>query len=130
MSQPISGYVEAGSQLVAELYVNDIKRSTEFYRSFGFELARDDDKFVELRWDNSLLFLEEVAGAPGPEHQVGNIRIMVPNVDHYWELAGRLGARVTRPIADRYYGLRDFTVAGPDGLSLRFASTLADSSAV
>src|SRR5262245_65583591 len=28
------------------------------------------------------------------------------------------------PLADRYYGLRDFTIADPDGFGIRFASAL------
>ena len=121
----MSEYVEQGSQLVAEIYVRDIKRSVEFFLAFGFELIRDDGNFVELRWEQSLIFLEEVNDAPGSEHPAGNIRIMVPNVDHYWELAQSLGARVVRTIENRYYGLRDFTIAGPDGMSLRFATTMS-----
>jgi hypothetical protein len=31
---------------------------------------------------------------------------------------------VVSPIDVRFYGLRDFTVAGPDGIDLRFASWL------
>ena len=42
--------------------------------------------------------------------------------DRYWTLAQELGCTVIRPIEDRYYGLRDFTIAGPDGVGLRFAS--------
>jgi catechol 2,3-dioxygenase-like lactoylglutathione lyase family enzyme len=121
------GYVAAGEQLVVELYVRDIKASCAFYRQFGFEVARDAADFVELQWENTLLFLEEVAGAPlPPQDPVGNIRIMVPNVDEYWTLSRTIGARVIRPIANREYGLRDFTIAGPDGLGLRFATHLAD----
>jgi catechol 2,3-dioxygenase-like lactoylglutathione lyase family enzyme len=121
----MSEYVGQGSQLVAEIYVRDINRSVEFFRAFGFELVRDGGNFVELRWEQSLLFLEEVKDAPGSEHPVGNIRVMVPNVDDYWELALSFGAQVIRAIENRYYGLRDFTIAGPDGMSLRFASRLA-----
>ena len=75
-----------------------------------------------------MLFLEEVKDCPPPpERNIGNIRIMVPDVDRYWELALKLKARVIRPIKDSYYGLRDFTIAGPDGLGLRFATRLAAS---
>jgi len=28
------------------------------------------------------------------------------------------------PLGDRYYGLRDFTLADPDGFGVRFASML------
>jgi len=117
-------YVNPGEQLVLELYVRDIKKSTQFYMDFGFEMARDDGDFVVLRWEEAQLFLEEVKDAPTPDHPVGNIRIMVPDIDRYWEMAGRLGARVIRPIADKYYGLRDFTIDGPDGIGLRFATRI------
>ena len=49
---------------------------------------------------------------------------MVPNVDHYWTLANDIGARIVIAIGDRYYGLRDFTIADPDGFGVRFASAL------
>ena len=38
---------------------------------------------------------------------------MVPDVDRYWALAQTLDARVLAPIADRDYGLRDFTILDP-----------------
>jgi uncharacterized glyoxalase superfamily protein PhnB len=45
-------------------------------------------------------------------------------VDAYWQLAKEMGAQIIIPIADRYYGLRDFTIADPDGFGVRFASLL------
>jgi uncharacterized glyoxalase superfamily protein PhnB len=53
-----------------------------------------------------------------------NVQVMVANVDGYWKLAKEMGARIIIPIADRYYGLRDFTIADPDGFGVRFASLL------
>ena len=50
--------------------------------------------------------------------------VMVPDVDAWWRRAAGLGARVLAPIADRYYGLRDFTIADPDGFGIRFASRI------
>jgi uncharacterized glyoxalase superfamily protein PhnB len=50
---------------------------------------------------------------------------MVRNVDDYWKLANEIRARIIVPVADRYYGLRDFTIADPDGFGVRFASILA-----
>jgi len=35
-----------------------------------------------------------------------------------------IGARIILPVADRYYGLRDFTIADPDGFGVRFATLL------
>lgn len=122
-----TAYVPAGEQLVVEFYVRDIKQSCEFYQRLGFELVRDDGNFLVLKWEDAYLFLEEVKDAPPPlEYPVGNMRIMVSDVDHYWELAQAMGAQVIRPIENRYYGLRDFTIAGPDGLGIRFGTRISD----
>ena len=123
-------YVEPTEQLVTAMFVRDIGRSVEFYRKLGFELVRDDGGFVELAWEGHLLFLNdeyrnELSDSPAGPVQV-NIRVMVPNVDDYWELAQEMGARVVWPIADRGYGLRDFMVADPDGFGVRFATNLSD----
>ena len=76
-----------------------------------------------MSWEKSALLLEQIEGqAPQPETVVANIRIMVPNVDDFWVLARKMGLQVLRPIANRYYGLRDFTVVSPDGVGLRFAT--------
>jgi catechol 2,3-dioxygenase-like lactoylglutathione lyase family enzyme len=119
-------YVEAKDQLIVELYVPDLEESLRFYVSLGFEVIRNEGDFVELKWDESRLFLEEVKGAQVPDHNIGNIRIMVADVDRYWALARETGAKIIRPIENKYYGLRDFTIAGPDGLGLRFATRLSD----
>jgi hypothetical protein len=37
-----------------------------------------------------------------------------------------MGARVLAPIADRDYGLRDFTIADPDGFGIRFATRIGN----
>lgn len=126
-------YVDPTGQLVTEIVVSDIRRSVDFYRRLGFELLRDGGDFVELTWEDHRLFLAELsafrdvqavaAGAP-PRFPVANVRVMVPNVDEYWRLANEIGARIIIPIADRYYGLRDFTIADPDGFGVRFASVL------
>ncbi len=120
-------YVSSANQLIVELYVRNLRASCTFYQQLGFQLARDDGDFVELQWEDALLFLEEVLDAPPPPtYPVGNIRIMVPNVDDYWDLAQKIGAQVLRPLESRSYGLRDFTIVGPDGLGLRFATRLSD----
>ena len=122
-----TGHVPPGEQLVVEFYVRDIKKSFEFYQKLGFEMVRDDGNFLVLRWEDALLFLEEVKDAPlPPASPVGNIRILVPDVDRYWDLAEQIGAEVIRPIENRYYGLRDFTIAGPDGLGIRFGTRISD----
>ena len=123
----MENYVSQGEQLVVALYVQDIKKSSKFYRTYGFEVLRDEGTFMELAWEDARLFLSQVPGtAPPPANPVGNIRVMVPNVDAYWHRAIQHGATILSPIEDRYYGLRDFVIAGPDGLALRFATWLKD----
>jgi len=126
-------YVPPTEQLVTEILVADIKRSVRFYLELGFTLLRDGGDFVELTWEEHRLFLAELsafrdaAGAetpPRPKFPRANVRVMVPNVDECWARVQKLGAEVVIPIADRYYGLRDFTIADPDGFGIRFASAL------
>ena len=127
----MSRYVEPTEQLVTEIVVRDIRRSTAFYRQLGFVLLRDGGDFVELTWEDHRLFLAEASAFQGVDRvetpassrfPPANIRVMVPRVDDYWSLAQAIGARVVVPIGDRYYGLRDFTIADPDGFGVRFAS--------
>ena len=129
----MSRYVDSTEQLVTEIVVRDMKRSVEFYRSLGFELLRDGGDFVELTWEDHRLFLAELSAfqvidqvVPAPAQRLpsANVRVMVPDVDHFWGLANELGARIVVPIGDRYYGLRDFTIADPDGFGVRFAALL------
>ena len=127
-------YVDPTEQLVTEILVRDIRRSKEFYLRFGFALLRDGGDFVELTWEDHRLFLAEASAfdgvnnveAPAPrQFPPANVRVMVAKVDDYWQLAAEFGARVIVPIGDRYYGLRDFTIADPDGFGVRFATVLS-----
>ena len=129
----MTGYVHPTEQLVTEILVRDIRRSVDFYTRLGFELLRDGGDFVELTWEDHRLFLAEPSAfhevgdadvAAPPRFPLANVRVMVPNVDDCWRRVNEIGARIVVPIADRYYGLRDFTVADPDGFGVRFASTL------
>ena len=129
----MTGYVHPTEQLVTEILVRDIRRSRDFYTRLGFELLRDAGDFVELTWEDHRLFLAELSAfhevhdadvAAPPKFPPANVRVMVASVDDCWRLANEIGARIVVPIADRYYGLRDFTVADPDGFGIRFASML------
>ena len=129
----MNGYVEPIEQLVTEIVVRDIRKSVRFYQLLGFSLLRDGGDFVELTWEDHRLLLAEpsafheldcVEPPAVPKFPRANVRVMVPNVDAYWSRVNEMGAQIIVPIADRYYGLRDFTIADPDGFGVRFASKL------
>ena len=122
----MASFVDPRKQLVVEIYVRDIKRSTEFYRQLGFQLQRDDGNFVVLVWEGFELYLDERKDLPPlpSEDSRANFRVMVPNVDDCWQRALDMNAHVVSPIADRDYGLRVFMVADPDGFGVRFATPL------
>ena len=118
-------YVEPTRQLVVEVMVRNLAVSRAFYERLGFEVIREDGSFLELAWENHLFFLDERPDPlPASHVPAANVRVMVPDVDRWWAVAREMGARVVAPIGDRDYGLRDFTVADPDGFGLRFASWL------
>ena len=126
-------YVDSTEQLVTEIVVRDIGRSVEFYERRGFRLLRDGGDVVELTWEDHRLFLAELSAfrdapdaapvTPSP-FPFANVRVMVPDVDECWRRVNEVGARIIVPLGDRYYGLRDFTIADPDGFGVRFASVL------
>jgi catechol 2,3-dioxygenase-like lactoylglutathione lyase family enzyme len=119
-------YVPPTEQLVVEVYARDLARSIRFYQALGFEVISIEPDFVVLAWEGHQLFLEARSNLPAPIDQPqANMRIMVPNVDRYWSIAQQLGMPVIKPIADRDYGLRDFTIADPDGFGLRFGTRLS-----
>lgn len=121
----IGSAAELADQLVVEVIVRDMERSLAFYTALGFTLERRDGGFAALRWGDRWLFLDERIDLPpqsGPSR--ANVRILTDDVDRVWATVQSLGVQVERPIADRFYGLRDFTVLDPDGFGLRFAAVL------
>jgi catechol 2,3-dioxygenase-like lactoylglutathione lyase family enzyme len=118
---------ESMPQLVIEVYVRDLERSLDFYRALGFDLVRRTSGFAVLSWAGHVLFLDEQPQLPDlAGRERANVRVMVPDVDALWQRAQSVGASICAPIADRSYGLRDFTIRDPDGFGLRFASWLTD----
>ena len=125
----MTGYVPATAQLVVEIFVRDARRSKSFYEQLGFEIAEDRGTFVVLTWEGHELFLDERPDLSAPPAvPQANVRVMVADVDVYWQRASAMGASVLAPIQDREYGLRDFTILDPDGFGLRFGSLLTQQS--
>jgi catechol 2,3-dioxygenase-like lactoylglutathione lyase family enzyme len=114
---------ELEAQGVVEVVVPDLRAALTFYLRLGFLIDRETPGFVTLRWDNMFLFVAENRDAPTAQRWT-NVRIIVPSADVVWQRVNQLGLPVGNPIADRPYGLRDFTVKDPAGFEIRFAEVL------
>jgi catechol 2,3-dioxygenase-like lactoylglutathione lyase family enzyme len=108
---------------VIEVVVPDLRLALSFYTQLGFVIERETPTFVTLRWGEMFFFVAENPQAPTAQRWT-NVRIIVPDVDAVWDHVSRLGLAVGNPIADRPYGLRDFTVKDPAGFEIRFAQVL------
>jgi catechol 2,3-dioxygenase-like lactoylglutathione lyase family enzyme len=117
-------YVPATEQLVVEVYVRSLDRALDFYQHLGFELLSRHGGFAAVTWEGHRLFLDERPRYEPPASPQANVRVMVPDVDAWWRRATDVGARVLSPVADRDYGLRDFTIADPDGFGIRFVTRI------
>lgn len=114
---------ENESQGVVEIVGPDVDALLSFYLSIGFELERRTGDFAVVHWQGTRLFLAGNSDAPVGECW-RSLRIMVEDVDAMWQKANQLGIKVGNPIADRFYGLRDFLLVDPAGFGLRFAQAL------
>lgn len=115
---------EGFAQGVVEIVGPDIERAIAFYLSLGFELLRRTGGFAVVHWHGQRLFLAENPGAPTTPRWT-NLRIMVDDVDALWQRVTALGIVPVHAIGNRFYGLRDFTLADPSGFEIRFAQALA-----
>ena len=107
---------------MVEFHVRDLNRSIAFYERLGFTLGRREEGFAQLSWEGHHFLLDERRDLPAPIHlQQVNVRVLVSDVAYYWNMAKEMGAQIIDPIADRYYGLRDFTISDQDGFGVRFA---------
>jgi catechol 2,3-dioxygenase-like lactoylglutathione lyase family enzyme len=114
-----------------ELFVRDVERSVAFYTEcLGFTVLRKEPDFAVIALGQSHVLIAAEAHTSAEWLKAGargigmNTRIMVDDVDAVYQRAKAAGVPIVQDIADRYYGLRDFIVADPDGFMLRFASAL------
>lgn len=121
-------YVPPKEQLVLEITCADLAATHKFFtETLNFQTVRQSPRFIVVQYEESLLFLcDYVYGpVPPPGTIAGNIRIMVEDVDAVWKRLERIKVESVQGIADREYGLRDFTIAGPDRIGIRFGSRIS-----
>ncbi len=119
----IGSLEELTAQGVVEVVVPDLGAALAFYRRLGFAVERETPTFVTLRWESTFLFLAQNPDA-GTAPRWASLRIVVADVDAAWARVSELRLPIGTSIADRPYGLRDFTVRDPAGFEVRFAQVL------
>lgn len=114
---------ELSAQGVIEVVVPDLKVALPFYRHLGFTVERETPTFVTLRWESTFLFIAENTDATIAPRWA-SLRIVVADVNAVWARVMQLQLPIGTPVADRAYGLRDFTVKDPAGFEIRFAQVI------
>lgn len=61
---------------------------------------------------------------PGGGLTISRVYFEVQGVDAYHDRVSRAGGRITVPLEDRSYGMRDFRVVDPDGNELSFGEPI------
>ena len=123
-----------------ELFVPDVGAAIRFYTGkLGFTLYRVDppgepgaaSEFAILTLGRATIMFaqDRLYAAMGgstdsPRGVAIDVRIMVDDADAMYNRCREAGVAIVHDIADRYYGLRDFIIADPNGFRLRFAAPL------
>ena len=108
------------------LQVENLRRAIEFYTTImGFTLAgtwgAPPDR-ASLCRDAVEITLEEQK--LGEAARLSHVYLQVENIDEYVNAIMDKGARVTVPLADRVYGMRDCRILDPDKNQLQIGQEL------
>jgi uncharacterized glyoxalase superfamily protein PhnB len=112
--------------LAAVLHVKDMATALAYYRDkLGFAVTftwENPPRYVCLCLDDAAIHLNAYVPPTGPSH----VAIFCKGVDAlYAQLIAR-GTKITDPIADEPYGMRDFVVTDPDGHRLVFGQGISE----
>ena len=78
-----------------------------------------------MRWESSYIFLDQRNQVASTlDLPVANVRVVVNHIDVLWEQVQAANMRVIDMLTTQTYGLRDFTIADPDGFGVRFAQII------
>jgi catechol 2,3-dioxygenase-like lactoylglutathione lyase family enzyme len=97
------------------LHVKDMATALAFYRdTLGFSVSFSWDepaRYVCLCLGEVAIHLNSYVPPAGPSH----VCIFCNGIDTLYARLVACGVRITEPIGDRAYGMRDFEVTDPDG---------------
>ena len=119
-------------RLTPMLNVTDVAASIEWYVSIGFEVLNKYEEdgvsnWAYLRCGGADIMVNR-RDLPREASLGGNLYIYVVDVDALWA-ALKDRVTVSEPLADQFYGMRDFWIEDPDGYILGFGQAIEPSAA-
>ena len=101
------------------LAVHDVKKSAAFYVDIlGFRIVHEPAGWIFVRKDNCMIMLGECPDDMHPS-KLGCHNyfayLRVDDADAYYAQVKAAGATSVRPIGDKPWGMREFSVTTPDG---------------
>jgi len=107
------------------LHVKDMPAALAYYRdklgfavTFGWE---DPPRYVCLCLGDCAIHLNSYDPPVAPSH----VAIFCKGIDALYETLAARGVAIAVPIADRTYGMRDFSVIDPEGHRLDFGEGIS-----
>ena len=112
------------------LAVKDLRVETDYYlEKLGFTRDFTAPGWEFLSFGDFKVMLGECADEMTAE-ETGNhswfAHALVENVDEVYQEFNDRGAKILSPIADKPWGIRDFTVATPDGHRIVFGQLIGE----
>jgi uncharacterized glyoxalase superfamily protein PhnB len=108
------------------LQITDLSEALDYYeRVLGFQPGwkwGDPANRASVCRDNVELNLSQSSEA---KTSISRVYFQMTGVDAYYRSVMTAGARVTVPLADRPYGMRDLRLVDPDGNELSFGEPSA-----
>ena len=114
-----------------QFLVDDLARSTAFYRKLGFVFGEPWDGFYAIgEVDGLELHLKEAPKNPAErKHRRDNEHLDaaagVEGIEAFYEQCVANGAKILKPLAATAWGTKDFYVEDPDGYILCFGGRAA-----
>ncbi|HEV8366566.1 MAG TPA: VOC family protein [Pyrinomonadaceae bacterium] len=103
------------------LHVPDVQAAVGYYRDvLGFVSDFGNDEYAVVWRDNSAIHFLKSDAIPSGVHLFQWVR----DVDSLYEEVRKRGAEVTVQPTDRSYGVRDFNVRDPNGVSIVFGQDI------
>jgi uncharacterized glyoxalase superfamily protein PhnB len=108
------------------LHVTDMAAALAYYRDkLGFTVTfswEEPPHYVCLCLGDCAIHLNSYVPPAGPSH----VCIFCKGIDALYAQLNARGVAVAEPVADRPYGMRDFTVIDPDGHRLVFGQGISE----